>query len=160
MEQGIVQIYSGDGKGKSAAAIGRAVQEASLGNKVIIITFLKGTGYGDLIQRLEPDIMVFRFEKSDENFEDLSIERQQEEIHNIKNGINFANKVLTTGECNLLILDELLGLIDNKIIEVDEVKAMLESRAEDVSVILTGRKLDDKVRNLADEVSIIETEVR
>lgn len=159
MEQGIVQIYSGDGKGKSAAAIGRAVQEASQGNKVIIITFLKGTGYGDLIQRLEPDIMVFRFEKSDENFEDLSIERQQEEIHNIKNGINFANKVLTTGECNLLILDELLGLIDNKIIKVDEVKAMLESRAEDVSVILTGRKLDDEVRKLADEVSVIETHV-
>lgn len=159
MEQGIVQIYSGAGKGKSAAAIGRAVQEANLGKKVIIITFLKGVGYGELIQRLEPDIMVFRFEKSDDNFEDLSFERQQEEIHNIKNGMNFAKKVLSTGECDLLILDELLGLIDNNIIEADEVKAMLETRVENVSVILTGRKLNDEIRKLADEVSMIETEI-
>lgn len=160
MEQGIVQIYSGDGRGKSAAAIGRAVQEASLGNKVIIITFLKGAGYGEFMQRLEPDIMVFRFEKSDENFEDLSADRQQEEIHNIKNGMNFARKVLTTGECNLLILDELLGLVDNRIIEVSEVKSMLESKAEDVSVILTGRKLNEEIKQLADEVSVITTEYK
>lgn len=158
MEQGRIQIYSGAGKGKSAAAIGKAVQEASLGNKVIIITFLKGTSYGDLIQRLEPDIMVFRFEKSDDNFEDLSVERQQEEIHNIKNGMNFAKKVLTTGECDLLILDELLGLIDNQIIDVDEVKSMLEAKSDNVSVILTGRTLGDELRSLADEVSIIETD--
>lgn len=160
MEQGKVQIYSGTGKGKSAAAIGRAVQEANLGKKVVIITFLKGIGFGDIIQRLEPEIKVFRFEKSDEDFEDLSIEHQQEEIHNIRNGMNFAKKVLTTGECNLLILDEVLGLIDNQIITVEEIKTMLEAKLDDVSVILTGRTLNQDIKELADEVSIIETEYR
>ena len=102
MEQGLVQIYSGEGHGKSAAALGRAIQVASSGKNVVIINFLKGTQNEEFLKRLEPEIKIFRFEKSEEEFAQLSEERQQEEIHNIKNGLNFAKKVLTTGECSLL----------------------------------------------------------
>ena len=115
MEEGLVQIYSGEGHGKSAAAIGRALQVACNGENVVIIRFLKGMRNDGFLKRLEPEIKIFRFEKSEEEFSQLSAERQQEEIHNIKNGLNFAKKVLTTGECSLLILDEVLGLIDNGI---------------------------------------------
>ena len=58
----------------------------------------------------------------------LSEDKKQEEIVNIKNGLNFAKKVLTTGECDLLILDEVLGLIDNEIITVEDLKNLLEAR--------------------------------
>ena len=75
--------------------------------------------------RLEPEIKIFRFEKSDLNFAELSEEKKTEEIINIKNGINFAKKVLSTGECDLLILDELLGLIDNSIITVEDLKKII-----------------------------------
>ena len=75
---------------------------------------------------------------------------------NIRNGISFANKVLSTGECHLLILDELLGLVEKDIISVDEVKHLLEQRGE-TDVILTGISLSDGVCVLADEVSKIET---
>lgn len=155
MEQGRVQIYSGSGSGKSSAAIGKAVQEASLGKKVVMITFLKGEEANDLFKRLEPEIMVFRFEKSEDDFEKLSQERQQEEIKNIKNGINFAKKVLSTDECDLLILDEILGLVDNQIISVEDVRNLIESRPEDMDVIMTGRTLDDQLKDLADEISMI-----
>lgn len=76
---------------------------------------------------------------------------------NIKNGINFAKKVLATGECDLLILDEILGLIDNHIITVEELKSLLSARDEETDVILTGISLNDEICMLADEVSKIET---
>lgn len=158
MEKGTVHIYTGDGSGKSPAALGRAVQAAAEEKQVVIIQFLKEKGLGDsdFVKRMEPEIKLFRFEKSDENFEELSEEKKTEEIMNIRNGISFANKVLSTGECHLLILDELLGLVEKDIISVDEVKHLLEQRGE-TDVILTGISLSDGVCVLADEVSQIET---
>lgn len=157
MEKGMIYIYTGDGRGKSPAALGRAVQAAAEGKSVVIIQFLKGKGLTDseFIRRLEPEIKLFHFEKSDENYAQLSDEKKKEEIINIKNGLNFARKVLTTGACDYLILDEVLGLIEKDIISVEELKAILECRGE-ISVILTGINLKDEICVLADEVSKIE----
>lgn len=159
MRQGAVHIYSGDGHGKSPAALGKAVMTAASGKSVVIIQFLKGKGLADteFLYRLEPEIKIFRFEKSDVNFFELSEEKKTEEIINIRNGINFAKKVLATGECDLLILDEILGLIDNDIITVDDLKNVLGARDEETDVILTGISLNDEICMLADEVSKIET---
>lgn len=158
MGKGLIHIYTGDGRGKSPAAIGRAVQAAAEGKSVVLIQFLKGKGLGDsdFVRRMEPEIKLFHFEKSDENFEQLSDEKKQEEIQNIKNGINFSKKVLSTGECDLLILDEVLGLVEKDIISVEELKNVLECRGE-TDVILTGINLKDEICILADEVSKIET---
>lgn len=160
MKKRTIHIYSGDGHGKSPAALGRAVQVACQGGSVVIIQFLKGKGLEDseFLRQLEPEIKLFRFEKSDEDFSLLTKEQQEEEICNIKNGLNFAKKVLTTGECSLLILDEVLGLIDNDIITVEELKNLLEARAdEETDVIMTGIALNDDVCMLADEVTKMET---
>jgi ATP:corrinoid adenosyltransferase len=158
MAKGLVYIYAGDGRGKSPAALGRAMQAALEGRSVVIIQFLKGKGVGnsDFLKRMEPEGKLFRFEKSDENYEKLSEEKKQEEIVNIKNGMNFAKKVLATGECDLLILDEVLGLVEKGIVSVEELRGMLECR-EDTSIIMTGVKLRDDICILADEVSRIET---
>ena len=156
MEKGFVQVYSGEGHGKSAAALGRAIQVASAGRDVVVINFLKGYQNEEFLKRLEPEIKIFRFEKSEEEFAQLSDERKQEEIYNIKNGLNFAQKVLTTGECGLLILDEVLGLIDKGIITIDALRHILEARSDDVDIILTGIRLSDDVCQLADEIYKIE----
>lgn len=159
MKQGQIHIYSGDGHGKSPAALGKAVVSAASGESVVIIQFLKGKGVSDseFVSRLEPEIKIFRFEKSDGNFDELSEEKKNEEIINIKNGLNFAKKVLTTGECDLLILDEVLGLIDNGIITVQDLQNLLEARDEETDIIMTGIALNDEICMLADEVSKIET---
>lgn len=158
MAKGLVHIYAGDGRGKSPAALGRAMQAAMEGKSVVIIQFLKGKGVGnsDFLSRMEPEIKMFRFEKSDETYETLSEEKKQEEVINIKNGMNFAKKVLVTGECDLLILDEVLGLVERKIISEEELKAIVECR-EDTDIILTGIKLSEDIYGLADEISKIET---
>ena len=158
MAKGLLHIYAGDGRGKSPAALGRAMQTAMEGKSVVIIQFLKGKGGGnsDFLSRMEPEIKMFRFEKSDETYETLSEEKKQEEVINIKNGMNFAKKVLVTGECDLLILDEVLGLVERKIISEEELKAVVECR-EDTDIILTGIKLSEDIYGLADEISKIET---
>ncbi len=158
MADGLVTIYAGDGRGKSPAAIGRAVQAAVAGKNVVIIQFLKGKGLkdSDFLRRMEPEIKLFRFEKSGENFEQLPEDRKQEEISNIRNGMSFARKVLVTGGCDLLILDEVLGLIEKDIITVEDLRNLLACR-EDTSVILTGIRINDEICSLADEVSRIET---
>ena len=156
MGQGLVRVYSGEGHGKSATALGRALQTASMGGEVVIINFLKGNRNDEFFKRLEPEIKIFRFEKSAEEFSQLSEERKREEIQNIRNGLNFAKKVLTTGECSLLILDEVLGLIDNGIIDIEDLRHILEAKSDDVDIILTGIKLSDEVCQLVDEIFQIE----
>lgn len=156
MEKGLVQIYSGEGHGKSAAALGRAIQLASVGKKVVVINFLRGNQSEEFLKRMEPEIKIFRFEKSEEEFALLSDERKQEEIHNIKNGLNFAKKVLSTGECELLILDEVLGLMDNGILSFEDLKTIIEAKSDDVDIILTGRKMNDEICQIAGEIYKIE----
>lgn len=159
MGNGMIQIYSGEGHGKTPAALGRAIQTACSGGSVVIIQFLKGQGLAEseFVKRLEPEIRIFRFEKSNEVFMNLSEGRKAEECENIRNGLNFARKVINTGECSLLILDEVLRLIDNEIITVEELKSLLEYKPEEMDVIMTGNMLGDAVCALADEVTKVET---
>ena len=159
MEKGMIYIYSGEGHGKSPAALGRALQTACRGENVVIIRFLKGRGLSDsdFVKRLEPEIKIFRFEKSDENFVNLSEERKTEEICNIKNGLNFAKKVMNTDECSLLILDEVLELLDNDIISVQELKTLLLCKSERMDIIMTGTTSNNEAYPLADEVTKVET---
>lgn len=154
MAAGSVQVYYGDGRGKSPAALGKALRAASEGKTVFVIQFLKGKTDDEVeyLKRLEPEIKFFRFEKSEEYFNQLSEEEQHEEAKNIKNGMNFAKKVLTTGECDLLILDEVLGLVDNDLITYEELENVISAKLEDTDLILTGRVLSDQLRSYIDEI--------
>lgn len=162
MATGSVQVYYGAGRGKSPAALGRAIRAASEGKTVFIVQFLKGKTDDEMefLKRLEPEIKFFRFEKSEEYFSELSEEEQLEEVKNIKNGINFAKKVLTTGECDLLILDEVLGLVDHGMLEVEELKALIGAKPEDTDLILTGWVLHDELRPYIDEIYHLISEKR
>lgn len=154
MAAGSVQVYYGEGRGKSPAALGRAIRAVSSGKTVFIIQFLKGKTDSEMeyLKRLEPEIKFFRFEKSEEHFSQLSQEEQQEEVKNIKNGINFSKKVLSTGGCDLLILDEVLGLLDHGLIAEEELINLIKARSEETDLILTGRVLQEGLRPYMDEI--------
>lgn len=155
-----VLAYYGEGKGKSSAALGKAIRAASEGKEVFVIQFLKGKTDAEMefLERLEPEIKFFRFEKSEECFSELSEEQQLEEAINIKNGINFARKVMTTGECDMLILDELLGIVDCGLLEVSALKELIALKPEDMDLILTGRVLNEELRSCIDEAYYLTTE--
>ncbi len=154
MATGSVQVYHGEGRGKSSAALGKGIRAASEGKDVFVIQFLKGKTDAEMefIKRLEPEIKFFRFEKSEENFNELSQEEQQEEVQNIRNGLNYAKKVLTTGECDMLILDEVLGIVENGLIEDEDLQNLIHAKSEDTDLIMTGTVLNDTLRSQIDEI--------
>lgn len=154
MSSGVVQIYYGDGHGKSTAALGNAIHAASEGKNVIVIQFLKGKMEKELefLQRLEPEIKFFRFSKSDAPFDELGEDEKKEESINLKNGFNYGKKVVSTGACDMIIFDEILGLLDHKVITIEDIRSMMEFRPEEMDIIFTGRILQDGVREFADEI--------
>ena len=154
MNQGSVIVYFGNGKGKSSSAIGHAICKAASGDSVTIIQFLKGNNQEeiDFLNRLEPEVRLFSFEKSSENFAELSEEQKQEAIIGIRNGINFAKKVLVTGECTILVLDEILGLLERNIIAIDDIQVLIDAKDEGTELILTGTYMNEKLMQYADAV--------
>ncbi len=152
MENSAVQIYYGEGHGKTGVAIGSAITAACEGKQAIIIQFLKGKNEQEFLSRLEPEVKFFNFSRAGILFEQLDEDSRQEEIMNIKNGFNYAKKVVSTGAGAVVVLDEILGLLDLHLITADELAELLASKPEDVTVIMTGRVLDDSIRDLADEI--------
>ena len=117
MEKEITEVYCGNGRGKTTLAIGQALRASSQGKSVIIIQFLKGNERRELdfLEELDQlDIKIFRFEKMESCYDQLNEEEQAEEERNILNGLNFARKVIATQECDFLVLDEILGLLDTE----------------------------------------------
>lgn len=95
MKRGKVEVICGTGKGKTSLAIGKGMGALTQQKSVIMIQFLKGSANQDglnFFQCLEPDLKVFRFEKADTYFENLSEDEKREELLNIRNGFNFAKK--------------------------------------------------------------------
>lgn len=160
MDSRVVQVFYGSGKGKTSAAVGQCIRAASLGQSVIIIQFLKGNDAEEFnfLEKLEPDIKLFRFEKEKEKFNDLLASQQKEERQNILNGVNFARKVIDTGECDVLVLDEILGLIDLDIISTQDIIRLIELRDDYTRLVLTGQNLPEALIPYADVISKIDLE--
>ena len=158
MKNGTVQAICGSGRGKTSTAIGRAISAIAAHENVIMIQFLKGSQDEEMkviLARLEPELKIFRFEKSAAFFEDLSEEEKSEEKRNICNGVNIAKKVMATGECDLLILDEILGIVDQKIITEETLISALRSKESEMSVILTGKIFPEGLKAYVDSISEI-----
>ena len=80
-EKGLTQIYCGPGKGKTSVAIGQAIRAVGYGKRAIVIQFLKGraTSRLDYLNAMEPEVRLFRFEKKDKFYEDLTEEEKKED---------------------------------------------------------------------------------
>ena len=91
--EGRVEIYCGQGRGKTSCAIGQCVKAAGQEKQIIMVQFLKGKETEELsfFKRLEPEVQLFRFEKYERLYEDLNEEEKKEQDHFIYNGLNMTN---------------------------------------------------------------------
>lgn len=145
MNTRIVQAFYGLGKGKTSAAVGQALREAGEGQHITIIQFLKGkvADEFEILTKLEPDVQIFRFDQSETSYCDLSLQEREEEKQNIVNGFHFAKKVIETGESDIIILDELLGLVDLGILSDEDVIELLRIPGDYKKMFITGNALDE-----------------
>ena len=157
-EKGLTQIYCGPGKGKTSVAIGQAIRAVGYGKRAIVIQFLKGraTSRLDYLNAMEPEVRLFRFEKKDKFYEDLTDEEKKEENLNIRNGLNFARKVLLTEECDMLILDEILGAVEFGIVSEEEIESLIQAKDYETELIMTGNVVTEALKNAADRVVSLE----
>ena len=152
MDKGIIQIYYGEGQVKTSAALGNAIRKASNGQSAYVVQFMKGQLDTEYLTRLEPEVKVFRFERCSEGFDALDEAEKQEQKQNIQNGLNFAKKALVTGQCDMLVLDEVLGLVKEGMATEDQILEVLQAKSLYTDVILTGRDSLPRVFDMADNI--------
>ena len=162
MEKEFTEVYCGSGKGKTTLAVGQCLRASANGKSVIIIQFLKGKERRELdfLEELEnQDIKIFRFEKMEKCYEQLNDQEKEEENNNILNALNFARKVIATQECDFLLLDEILGLMDKGIAPVETIIDMLKQKDESMHIVMTGRWLPEALKPYVDSVTTMTTEL-
>jgi cob(I)alamin adenosyltransferase len=154
LEQGLVQVYTGNGKGKTTAALGQAFRSVGRGLQVRMIQFLKSNDTGELVtvRRLEPDFQIFRFEKKHGFFWSLTEEEKRELQTDVNKAFDFALRTMTGG-CDVLILDEVMGAIDDGLLTAEQVCDLIRRKPPRVELILTGRHTPPAVLQLADLVT-------
>jgi cob(I)alamin adenosyltransferase len=155
--KGLVHIYTGNGKGKTTAAVGLGVRAYGRGFRVLMVQFLKGAETGELIalKKFEPEFILKRgkpinkFTWEMDEVERTEAEKAMSEL--------FKNAVEASRDSNLkmLILDEVMASITTGFVDLQEVVAFIKNKPEKLEVVLTGRNAPKELVELADYVSEI-----
>lgn len=155
LEKGLVQIYTGDGKGKTTAAIGQGIRAYGNGLKVVMLQFLKGGYTGELntIEELGDNFNIYRFESKKDFFWNLNDEQKEVLKKEIREGYNFILERIEKNDADLLIIDEVMGVLRNKLLTEEEVLYIIENKPESMEIIMTGRNVPDKIKEKADLVT-------
>ncbi len=153
LNQGFVQIYTGNGKGKSTAAIGQVVRSAGHGLKSFVLMFMKDFPYGEAesLKSMREFITIVQVGKDDYVF------RRElpppEEIENAKWALDDAKQKMLSGNFNLIVLDEVFVAIYFGLITEDEVLSVIKVKPTNVELILTGRYCPQKFYDVADLIT-------
>ena len=159
-KHGYIQVYTGNGKGKTTASLGLAMRALGRCWKVLIIMFMKGgDDYGELnsfrnlspeiarnltIIQAGPDRIIYQNNKTDKD------------VELIKEGWELAKKAIKNDEYNLIILDEANIAIDMGFIDLEEMLDVLKNKPEEMEIVLTGRNARQEIIDIAHLVSKIE----
>lgn len=150
-----VHIIYGAGFGKTAAAMGLAIKAAGAGKTVAIVQFLKGTDADYSMLNQFDEINFFTFENSEKPYGELTFEEREEQRAKAKNSFHYAKKVIDTGSSDVVVLDEVLGLMDYNILSAEDIEELLNINS-DVQVILTGRNCPETLKKKASILSHVE----
>ena len=147
--RGLIQVYTGDGKGKTTAALGLAMRAAGHEMKVAFIQFLKGEPYGEhlfISQHHTFDIVQISVGSSfTKSKEQLAPEAQQT--------LAYAEEAMLSGDYDLVILDEILVAINLGLITTQQVLDLLAKKPDSLELVLTGRKAPPEIVQRADLVT-------
>ena len=152
LEKGLVQVYTGDGKGKTSSAFGLALRAVGRGLKVYIIQFIKGGfDYGELyvVDRL-PNLKLKAFGRGM-----FVTERPpgKEDVEPAQEALALSQEVVKSGEYDIVILDEINVALNLKLISLEKVLELIKDKPEHVELVLTGRSAPEEIIKAADLVT-------
>lgn len=151
LEHGYIQIYTGDGKGKTTASLGLALRALGHGWKVLIIQFTKGdsaTSYGEIASSAKflDNLEVIQFGMDRVPY---SHNVSMEDFKEARKGWEFAKNAIASGEYQLIILDEINICTAMNMVKVSEVKEALLNKPENLEIVLTGRYAHPELKAMA-----------
>ncbi len=150
-KKGYIQIYTGDGKGKTTAALGVAIRAAGYGMKTYIGQFMKGQHYGELTALSDhPCITIEQYGDTDCVHREKATQKHIDQAHH---GLERARQILVSNQYDIIILDEINVAIWFDLVTLENVIELLDERPENVEVILTGRRAPAALIEIADMVS-------
>ncbi len=148
-ELGLVQIYTGNGKGKTTAALGLAVRACLHGYRVVFIQFMKGTNYGeDKLSEMIPNFQLEKFGRKE--FVDPK-NPHPKDLEEAKEALKRAKELAE--DCDMMILDEINVAIHFGLLDIDEVMDFVKNKPKHLELVLTGRYAPKELIEIADLVS-------
>jgi cob(I)alamin adenosyltransferase len=153
--RGLVLVNTGDGKGKTTAALGTILRAVGYGYRCLIVQFIKGSWtYGEMksIKRLEPEVEFHRMGKGFVGIMDDTLPREEHEKA-AREALHFARERLASGEYQLVLLDEIFVAVQLNLITTEDVLSVLDARPPQTSLILTGRGAPAEIIERADTVT-------
>ena len=152
LERGCTQVYTGNGKGKTTAALGLALRAVGRGLKVCFFQFIKGSGrYGEHLaaENLAPLLTIIQTGRPGwVNTKDITEDRLVAQKALVQ-----ARELLTSGTYDLFICDEINGSVGFGLIDVEQVLELISSKPEKTELVLTGRNADARLIEAADLVT-------
>lgn len=151
--RGYIQVYTGNGKGKTTAALGLALRAAGHGYRTYIGQFLKGQDYGELhsLKKLKDYITIEQFGRR--GFIHVTHNPDEEDICRAKEGLARCHQAMVSGQYELIVLDEINVALYFHLLEEKEVHRFLDDKPEKVEVVLTGRYAPESICQRADLVT-------
>ena len=151
--KGYIQVYTGNGKGKTTAALGLALRAAGCGLRSYIGQFLKGQAYGELaaVRKLAPLITIEQFGRK--GFVHVTENPDEEDIQRARAGLEKCRRAMLSGRYSLIILDEVNVAVHFRLLSIKDVLDLLDQKPADVEVILTGRYAPPALLRRADLVT-------
>jgi cob(I)alamin adenosyltransferase len=150
----MVQVYTGDGKGKTTAAIGQAIRALGHKKRVVMIQFMKGdSGYGEV--RFLKRIRNFKIIQSGTPKFVKKGNPEEKDLKLAERGLKLAQKYIYNSKYDIIILDEINVAVDYGLIELSAVLELIKNCPEEKELILTGRYAPKEVIEVADLVSEI-----
>jgi cob(I)alamin adenosyltransferase len=146
--RGYLHVYTGNGKGKTTAALGLALRAAGAGKKVFIAQFVKGMHYAELdaLKRFEPEIILRQYGRG--CF--IMHEPEAEDIALAKQGLAEVAEKIRSGMYDMVILDEACIALYYRLFSLNELMTVITSRPETMEIVITGRYAPPELIDLAD----------
>lgn len=150
-KKGRIHIHTGDGKGKSTAAVGLCVRAAGAGLRVLFVQFMKSRESGELKPLESLGVTVFRKKKINKFVREMTAEEKA--VCREAQNANLAYARRCAPEHDLLVMDEVLGAVAMGMVEQADLLAFLESRPAGLEIVLTGRNASGPIRDIAEHIS-------